>query len=169
MAIIASRCCLRRGAFESKDGPVRLPAGEIGSKVAGNPELGAIQRNGAIPAIIHLQGDVEAAVVPGSVTVMASMGGRLGVEKALAEHRTGARLDRGSIERPLGQVSTSPASDTPRTPAIRTAIDIGFIANPPLGSHALTQDLITAAVVQATERDCRALSRFVTVPNTFQS
>jgi hypothetical protein len=77
-----------------------------------------------------------------------------------------------SIVVPLNDHSgvwTSPASDTPRIPAIRTAIDIGFIANPPLGSHALTQDPITAAVVQATERDCRALSRFVTVPDTFHS
>ena len=79
----------------------------ISSKVACDPEPGAVQRDGVIPATIHLEGDVEAAVVLGCVTLVAAMGGRLDVEETLAEHRTGASLDGGSIERPLGRLGVS--------------------------------------------------------------
>jgi len=94
---------------ERQNGPIHLAVRELGTQITRNPEQRTVELHASDASLFDAESIVELAVVVGSAVagmarVFARRGGlsgRLGIEVALAEHRTAARLDDGRLERPI--------------------------------------------------------------------
>src|SRR6185369_6569961 len=88
-----------RSLVEGDQGPIHLSLREVSAQIAGDPELGAIERGLAVMSLVDFVSVVEFAVVFGFAMLVVCR--RLRIEVAHTEVWTTAGFNRGSIDRPI--------------------------------------------------------------------